>query len=58
MAEFQQPEDPRQNEALESKFHEVGISAVTAAASYCPSLKAKSARRTYNPQFSSVMDTD
>ena len=48
------------SETLESKFQDVGIGAVTAAAQYCVTLKAKTAvRKQTNPQMSaSVNDTD
>ena len=59
MAEYQEPERAGRKDTLESKFHEVGIHAVTAAAQYCPSLKAKRTQKMPNPQVAgSVYDTD
>ncbi|MCB1481479.1 MAG: hypothetical protein KDJ55_05810 [Rhodobiaceae bacterium] len=61
MAKYENSASDNGNDTLESKFHDVGIGAVTAAAQYCVTLKARPAVRKHatNPQMSaSVNDTD
>ncbi|MCB1478643.1 MAG: hypothetical protein R3D43_06530 [Tepidamorphaceae bacterium] len=60
MAKYENSASNNRNDTLESKFHNVGIGAVTAAAQYCVTLKAKPAvRKQTNPQMSaSISETD
>lgn len=59
MVEYVEPDQERREEDLESKFNRVGIGAVTAAAKYCSSLKAKTAKTApHASSKSTVIDTD
>ncbi|MGE0845628.1 MAG: hypothetical protein AB7L41_05115 [Flavobacteriaceae bacterium] len=47
---------PERRESLELRYHNVGISAVAAAAKYCPPLKSKPAEYRLNPQMAAAID--